>query len=136
MEKRIKNFKELVNHIGDCRKNFFENIKNNGGINLCCRVFVAQLLWLTLIYNIGMLLIPVKQFLLSVTNIILLVVIYRIIENKIPNSIDNFLKGDFFRKFDIVFLNYWIFSLVLLIAGYLIFAKDYLNNIKLYGNKE
>ncbi len=136
MEDKIKNFNELINHIKGCRKKNLENIKNSGGINLYCRALIAQLLWLTLIYNIGTLLIPAKQFLLSLPNIIILVIIYRIIGSKIPSAVDNFFKGNFFHKFDINFLNWWILSLIVIISG-ITFIKIHLNNfIRPYGNKE
>ena len=60
MESKIKNFKDFFSNIKDSNKRFFDNIKQNGGVNLYFRALTAQILWLTLFYNISILLIPVK----------------------------------------------------------------------------
>jgi hypothetical protein len=138
MEKGIKNFQDLFGNIVSSNKEFFDNIKKNGGVNLHFRAFTAQILWLTLFYNIGILLIPVKQFLLSNAILVIVVIFYAIlrgvISDKIPDWIDSYTKGNFFYKCDLCFLNKLILGLVILVAG-LIFLNIHLNNSKLYGNK-
>jgi len=98
----------------------------------------AQILWLTLFYNIGILLIPVKQFLLSNAILVIVVILFAllkgVISDKIPDWIDYYTKGNFFYKCDLYFLNKWIFGLVLFVGG-LIFLNIHLNNSKLYGDK-
>lgn len=139
MGNKIKSFKDLFGNIKQSNKNFFDNIKENGGVNLYFRALTAQILWLTLFYNIGILLIPVKQFLVSNAILVIVVILFALLKgviiDKIPDWIDYYTKGNFFYKFDLYFLNKWILVLVLLVIG-LVFLNIYSNNSKLYGTKK
>lgn len=139
MKKRIHNCKDLFSSI--CQKNnkYIDGVRKNGGINFHLRALVAQILWFSFFYNLGLMLIPVKDFFMS--NIIIFAVftfglsLRNFIGDKIPCWIDDCIKGKFFYEFSVEFLNKWIFSLIILMVGQM-FLNNSLNNYKLYGREK
>lgn len=137
--KRINNCKDLFCDIRQSNRDYFEKIRSNGGIDLFLRALIAQILWFAFFYNIGMMLIPVKDFFLS--NTIFLVIISfslllrGVIGDRIPYWFNGYVKGDFFYKLSINFLNKWIFALILLTIGQTFLISN-LDNFKLYGRKK
>lgn len=138
--KKINNCRDLFCDICQNNKNYFNKIKKNGGLNLHLRALIAQILWFSFFYNIGMMLIPVKDFFLSNTIFIVIItfslLLRGVIGDKIPKWLDEYVKGDFFYKFDINFLNKWIVVLLFFIFGFMIYNHINLNNFKLYGRKK
>ncbi len=137
--KRIDNCKDLFCDIRQSNRDYFEKIRKNGGINLYLRALVAQVLWFALFYNIGMMLIPVKDFFLSNTIFLAIItfslLLRGVIGDKIPHWFNGYVRGDFFHKLSINFLNKWIFALILLTVGQT-FLSNSLDNYKLYGRKK
>jgi len=137
--KRINNCKDLFCDIRQKNEDYFDGIRKNGGMNLHCRALAAQLLWFAFFYNFGMMLIPAKDFFLS--NVIILaivtfgVLLKGVAGDKLPCWIDDYIKGKFFYKCSIDFLNKWIFALILLAVGQL-FVNHNLSSYKLYGRKK
>jgi hypothetical protein len=137
VDNKIKNCKDLFCNISNSNRDFIDKIKNGGGFNLYFRALTAQILWLTLFYNIGILIIPIKQFLLSnailAIIIVLLTIVKGIIKDKIPDWVGHHIEGNFFYNCDVAFLNKWIIGMLACIAG-LLFMN--ISNSKLYGDKQ
>lgn len=133
---KIKNCKDLLHNISASNSEFIDKVKNCGGFNLYFRALTAHILWLTLFYNIGILIIPIKQIFLSnailAILVVLLTIVRGIIKDKIPDWVEHHIEGNFFYDCDIAFLNKWIIGMLTLIAG-LLFLN--INNSKLYGSK-
>ena len=138
--KKIGSWSDLLSNVKDENKSFITKIKQNGGWNVWGRALAAQILWLTILYNIGILLIPVKDFLLSngilVASVTFLVLLRGVIGDKIPSWVDDYVKGNFFSKFDVPFLNKWILSLFF-VSLFTLYMNDVnLRNYKAYGSKQ
>ena len=104
----------VINH-----RAYTEELKNKGGYRFFLRALAAQILWLILIYNVGVRLVPIKESLLANVTFLLLLGIFsflwKVIKDKLPSWIEEFVKGNFFYKCGLAYLNYWI--------GFLIFAN-------------
>lgn len=139
MKNKINNCNDLLRNIHSSNRRFIEKVKNKGGLNLHFRALTAQILWLTLFYNVSILLIPVKGFLSSNSIFIILIALFELLKgiifSKIPNWIDDSIKGNFFYNFNISFLNKWIVGLLILNSGLFLFHFQFQrptlnNNIK------
>ena len=138
--KKIRNCKDFFCEIRTECKDCLKKVKNNGGINFYLRALVAQILWLTLIYNVGILLIPAKDYLLS-NSILLFVAINTILirtvaGNKISGIIDSYASGNFFYRFDINLLNKSIAFLIFLASFFIFMNNVNLSNLKLYERRK
>lgn len=136
MKKKIHNCKDLFFSV--CQKNnkYIDGVRKNGGISFHLRALMAQVLWFLFFYNLGLMLIPVKDWLISSTIVIAILAFCRslriFIDDKFPSWIDDFIKGKFFYDFGISFLNKWILILFFLVVGQMYFNNNQYNE-KLYG---
>lgn len=125
-EFKIKKISDLVVYIKNSNVDFLVRIKCNGGMTLWFRALLAQILWLTFLYQIGILLIPIKEFLykniLIVGLLIALNLIWRALKDNVPYWIDDFFKGGVYYKCDnIKILNQILLALFAINVGALFF---------------
>lgn len=140
MKDKIFNCQDLFCDLRQKIKKYFERIKKNGGFNIYLRALTAQILWFTLFYNIGILLIPTKDYLLShsilVYVLVSLISIKAVAGDKIMKGINYYISGDFFHKFDIHFLNRSIFLMIVLSLFCVFLNNVNLSNLKPYARKK
>lgn len=138
--KKINNCKDLFCDIRKKNRRYFDRIKKDGGYSLYFRAIAAQILWLTLLYNIGMLLIPAKDYLLAHSILVYILISILLINtaagNKILGEIKHYATGDFFHKFEINFLNRSILLLLLFSCIFIFLNSNNLNNFKLHARRK
>ncbi len=133
INKKIKNFQELLRFIKESNRAYLKKINESGGTNLYLRALTAQILWLFLFYSIVQKLIPIRDFLLS--NALFLVILgifsfmWGIIKDKLPLWFSYIFKGEFFYNFDIKFLNIWIMFLSTINIVLIFLPAEFYKNI-------
>lgn len=125
-EFKIKKISDLVVYINNSNADFLVKIKDNGGTTLWFRALLTQILWLTFLYQIGILLIPIKEFLYKNILIVGLLMafnlIWRALKDNVPYWIDDFLKGGVYYKCDnIKILNQILLAFFAINVGVLFF---------------
>jgi len=125
---RIAKLCDFAPYIKSSNDNFFAKVKDCGGYNNWFRALLAQILWLTFLYQISILLIPIKEFLAR--NILLVGIligfnlVWRGIKDNMPDWFDDIIKGGIYYKCDLEMLNIMLFTLFSLNVGALVCSSQ------------
>ncbi|MFZ5982477.1 MAG: hypothetical protein ACOYS2_02830 [Patescibacteria group bacterium] len=140
MTKKIHSCRELFCATKEKNKKYLSKIRKEGGINLYMRALLAQVLWFALFYNLGIMLVPVKDAITSnaivLATMSLIGALKAFIGDKIPSVVDDFIKGKFFYEFSLDFLNKWIIGLAFIVFIQVMGQVFYFDNYKIYGKKK
>ncbi len=113
----IRNVNDFVCWIKKENIAFLATVEQSGGWALRLRQITAQILWFLFWYSLSVWVLPVKDFLLvNVTALVLLGslgLVWSILQSHLPSWTGAVLKGDFFFQCRGIFLNLWIFGLIL-----------------------
>lgn len=122
---KIEKTCDLIAHIKLSNASFFAKIKDDGGYTVWFRALLAQILWLTFLYQISILVIPIKEFvsrnLLLVGILMVLNLIWRAIKENIPDWFDDILKGGIYYKCGLKMLNKMLLILFTMNIGVLFY---------------
>jgi len=122
---KITRPRDFVAYIKLSNKKCLANIKNSGGSNTWFRALLAQILWLTFLYQISILVIPIKEFiyrnLFLAGALIALNLIWRAVKEHIPDWVDDIFKGGVYYKCDLKMLNRVLIALFAMNIGVLFY---------------
>lgn len=120
---KVEKLSEVIPYFKKQHKKYAKKIHKDGGYIHHLRAFTAQILWILLLYEVYIRIVPISNILSSSAVFIILMIAKSILDqitnDILPEYISDALKGKFFYDFDSGFLIKII--IVLLVMDYIMF---------------